>query len=131
MTSKVLKTLLLATLVVPAFAQEPEPPPPQPITEEVRAELESARAAVEKRRERIAFFEEQLITAPELRKPLLETRLDLAWVKLLQAGVNFAEKAAGYADEYDMEGTGATVKEFKDFFLQQGAVGPEPSSNEG
>lgn len=33
------------------------------------------------------------------------------------------------ADEYDMEGTGSNVTEFKDFFLQQGGIGTEPSTN--
>ncbi len=35
------------------------------------------------------------------------------------------------SDEYDMEGTGSTVNEFKDFFLDQNAAGPTPSANEG
>ncbi len=33
------------------------------------------------------------------------------------------------SDEYDMEGTGSTVNDFKDFFLDQSAADPQPSAN--
>jgi small conductance mechanosensitive channel len=76
-----------------AVAQEEELPAPQPITEEIATELEMRRERVLEQRRQITV-EERIGTTEERFQPILETRLDLAWIRLLEERVAFAEYAA-------------------------------------
>jgi small conductance mechanosensitive channel len=77
-----------------AVAQEEELPAPQPITEEIATELEMRRERVLEQRRQITALEERIGTTEERFQPILETRLDLAWIRLLEERVAFAEYAA-------------------------------------
>jgi hypothetical protein len=82
-----------------AVAQEEELPAPQPITEEIATELEITelemrRERVLEQRRQITALEERIGTTEERFQPILETRLDLAWIRLLEERVAFAEYAA-------------------------------------
>jgi len=101
-----IKVLLAAVFLCSglAFAQEDEAlPDPQPLTEEIAAELELRRERVVEQRSLIAALEERIATTEERFRPILETRLDLAWIRLLEDRVAFAEYAADQQDAgYDV-----------------------------
>jgi small conductance mechanosensitive channel len=85
------------------LSQEEAPPAAQPITEEVAAELELRRDRVIEQRKQITALEERIGKTEERFQPILETRLDMAWIRLLEERVAFAEYAADQQDAgYDI-----------------------------
>ncbi len=87
-----------------AFAQEDEAPEdPQPITEEIAAELELRRDRVIEQRKQITQLEKRIGTTEERFLQILDARLDIAWIRLLKERVAFAEYAADQLDAgYDL-----------------------------
>jgi small conductance mechanosensitive channel len=86
-----------------AVAQEEEPPVPQPITEEIAAGLELRRERVIEQRKQITALEERIGKTEDRFQSILETRLDMAWIRLLEERVAFAEYAADQEDAgYDI-----------------------------
>ena len=71
---------------------------PQPLTEEIAAELEMRRARVIGQRKQIASIEERFGAIEERFKSILGARLDIAWIRLLEERVAFAEYAADQED---------------------------------
>jgi small conductance mechanosensitive channel len=71
---------------------------PQPLTEEIAAELEVRRAHVIEQRKQIASIEERFGAIEERFKSILGARLDIAWIRLLEERVAFAEYAADQED---------------------------------
>jgi small conductance mechanosensitive channel len=71
---------------------------PQPLTEEIAAELEMRRARVIEQRKQIASIEERFGAIEERFKSILGARLDIAWIRLLEERVAFAEYAADQED---------------------------------
>lgn len=87
-----------------AFAQADQAPEdPQPLTAEVATALEMHRERVIEQRKQISELEARIVTTEERYQPILETRLDLAWIRLLEERVAFAEFAAEQQDAgYDL-----------------------------
>lgn len=67
---------------------------PAPMTEEIAAELESRRERIIEQRQQITLLEERIETTEERFRPILDTRLDQAWIQLVEYRVAFAEYAA-------------------------------------
>ena len=87
-----------------SFAQEEEASSdPQPITEEAAAELELRRDRVIEQRRHITALEDRIEGTEERFRSILETRLDQAWIRLLEERVAFAGYAADQQDAgYDI-----------------------------
>jgi len=92
-----LAAVVLSTSLV--FAQEDEvPQDPQPLTEEIAAELELRRERVIDQRKQITQLEERIGTVEERFQSILDARLDIAWIRLLADRVAFTEYAAEQQD---------------------------------
>ncbi len=71
---------------------------PQPLTEEIAAELEMRRERVIEQRKQITSIEERFGAIEERFQSILVARLDIAWIRLLEERVAFAEYAAEQED---------------------------------
>jgi small conductance mechanosensitive channel len=87
-----LAVLFLAAGLV--FAQQAETPVPKTVTDEVRAELDLLSDRIIEQHKQIADVERRVNRAQGATRRVLETRLDQAWLRLLKAGVAFAQTVA-------------------------------------
>ena len=112
----------LILLAMPAVGQE-EPATPQPLTEELRKELEGLRAQVGGQRQTVTAFEERLPAADGHIRDMLLLRIERERLELLQDGLRFAgavrdQRDAGYVVD-DFEATAVEVlRSHGDIFLQ-------------
>ena len=99
-----LLVVVLFLAVGVSFAQEEETPAdPQPLAEEAAAELELRRDRVIEQRRHITALEDRIEGTEERFRSILETRLDQAWIRLLEERVGFAGYAADQQDAgYDI-----------------------------
>jgi len=77
----------------------------QPMTDEVRAELDLLSNRIIEQRAKIADVERRVNRAKGATRRVLGTRLDLSWLGLLEAGVAFAQAVADQEEAgYDVAG---------------------------